>query len=159
MYKIPDSMKGKVGSYDLSNFNKSTNPNKNQEIINRYLEGSNQEQTMKIKKIESIGRKKKIKNNKPVDISDRLSRLLTTKAKPTVQPAAENSQYSRKPNLNIFKARTEPAPYELEDEPEDVDNYDEENMEECEYLTTQSSLEDIVNTVNYLLDVIKGEMK
>jgi len=152
MYKIPDSVKGKVGSYDLSNFNKSTNPNKNQDIINQYLEGGKQEQTMKIKE----NRKKKVKNNKPLDISDRLSRLLTTKAKPTVKSAAENSQYSRKPNLSIFK--NEPASYELEDELEDVDNYDEENMEnvECGYLDTDSSLVDIISTINYLLDVIKG---
>jgi hypothetical protein len=144
MYKIPESMKGKVGSYDLSKFNKPSNPNKNQETIDKYLQGGKQQQVQP--------NRKKGSESKPVsNISSRLSQLLATKVKNKSVPAAENnnSTYSIKPNLSIFKNKPEP---------EDVDNYDEENMEdvECGYLDTDSSLVDIISTINYLLDIVKG---
>jgi hypothetical protein len=162
MYKIPESMKGKVGSYDLSKFNKPSNPNKNQETIDNYLQGGKQENRNNyVSKNVSKGNNnhKQVVNTKS-DISSRLSRLLATKGKTTSVPAARTepttATYSRKPNLSIFKGK--PAPYELEDEVDEEDVEDTKENEGCEYLTTQSSLEDIINALNYLMSCMKEDM-
>ena len=161
MYKIPDSIKGKVGSYDLSSYNKST-PSKNQSIIDEYVKSGKEELNLKTRtQLENRNKKSKL-SNKNANFNQLKSKLLgklsgentTTSTRNIVSPKLYDK-------LQSFRSTPKPEPEQYEEdeldeyEDESVDNNEKESAE-C-YLTTQSSLEDIINAVNYLMSCMKEE--